>query len=138
VDNDWTYNCIGCGRQVTADAGFKGNCPVCGGARWLCHWVKPGFVTDKASASIEGTFKAEIPLGQAVDLVKTPPGNLAQPFGKPGPKTAPKLRDSVCQLASQGLSSRKIAEELTQQGMRASYRTVARLLARQKQGVLIK
>jgi hypothetical protein len=117
----WLYTCLNCGCQVNAGSDFAGNCPVCHGARWLCHLL------DRDSS------KGEISLGQAVDPVKTPPTNLSQPFDKPGPKPDPLLRDLVSQFSSQGLSSRKIAEEISWRGTAVSYRTVARLLAEHKQ-----
>jgi len=144
MGNDWKYNCIGCGHQVTADVGFKGNCPACGGSRWLCHWVKPGFVANqdssKDSAGDKGMTLSDTPKAcnkirggittrvegfvTKVHIAKQANQAKKEGIGRPHADISVE-RAKV--LAERGMTLRDIASRLG-----VSHTTVARILAGQK------
>jgi len=146
--NDWEYRCTSCAKMITAGADFNELCPNCGGYGWLCHLIS------------RQTHTSESPgLGQNVEGVITPPGNLSQPIvannrplsgetesppaklrdvslsnNKPGPKPRGIPGDLINQLSRQGLSSRQIAADLAARGFNLSYKSVQRYFKRHKQG----
>jgi len=134
--NDWQYICVGCGEVVMAGVDFAGNCPKCHGSRWMCHWLKkPGAIPGKSAESVSQAHSSEPQGWDRIVFEKSPVGNLSRPGNnKPGPKSRGLPGDLITQLSQQGLSSRQIAADLAARGFHFSYKSVQRLLKRQKQG----
>lgn len=141
--NEWLYICSKCGHHVTDGVTVYGECPDCHASSWLCHLRSQ----DDSKGKISGN--------EALAPVITPPVILSQEneplhnwdkitlsksqAGKSrlGRKQHPIPGDLIKQLASQGHSSRQIAEKLSEHGTNTSYKTVQRVLSGQRQGSLL-
>ena len=125
---DWVYICILCGYKVTIDAAIPEQCPSCGTTGWWGHLATPG------------VFKGKSPRGKSsAEEVSPLDGGQINPvvsksYGKNNRqlKQRPELVDLVNKHAREGMGAKRIAAELHQQGIEVSYRTIARLLAKDR------
>jgi len=156
--DQWLNVCVRCGqRKTTYGPELPGECPGCQGSRWLCHLLNEAETAqesqisgDKATDHVNtgsGILSQPDRLNKMTETVELtgskdlehPEDSESSPELEPMPesgrgrKPRPMPGDLIKRLSGQGCSSRQIAEELDRRGFHASYRTIQRHLARQKQ-----
>ena len=152
----WNNSCIGCATvKITHGPELPGQCPKCQGWRWLCHLVIPpnsqndvkkdGTTTkttiETALAPIESRKQPKQPrchpIKQGTDGELRGDRECLSGDNGRGDKKDNSIKVMpvaiILDLEGQGLGCKAIAAELQSRGLsEVSYRTVARLLAKQK------
>ena len=151
----WRYQCKSCGYQVGIEVAFPKECPRCHAPGWWGHLVTPDnshngvkkdgstvkTTIETVSAPIESPKQPKHPRchpsksrsdGELRGDGERLSGNNGQGDKKNSTKKVMPVA-IILDLEGQGLGCKAIAAELQSRGLsEVSYRTVARLLAKQK------